>query len=238
MNIYLPANQHGRKNHIHTQEDLARLLSKAEKFVGSNNEICHTFYRDKNSGYFDDISVNKNGDMQVCRKDHHGDPKSPINGRINGLFFSTNVQYGTTEPIPWSVFGNTRLLIPMEQLYSICPNLWFADFYCIHEPHIVTLVMTEPNSETDEFCREHLVQLNWHTNRFFSRALTCKDYRYNETEPIFRVTTSGVFVEVFFTEGLNICRYLNSLRHVDMRGQRSGGGVGLKKDPDCGICNI
>ena len=203
--------------------------------MDSDNEICHTCYRDKDSRYFNDVRLYKGGYMQVYRKDHHGDPKSPINGRINGLFFSTNIQYGTTEPIPWSVYGDTRLFIPMEKLYRKCPNLWFADFYCIHDPHYVTLVMTEPDSETDEFCRKHLVPLNWKTNRFLSRKLV---YRYNKTEPIFRVTTSGVFVEVFFTEGLNIRSYLNYRRQVDMKGQRTGGRVGLEKDPDCEICNI
>ena len=237
MNIYLPANQRERNNHIHNKKDLTRLLSKAEKFVGSKNEICHTFYRDKNSRYFDDIRANKNGYMQVCRKDHHGDPKSPINGRTDGLFFSTNIQYGTTEPIPWSVFGDTRLLIPMEKLYRKCPNLWFADFYCIHRTHYVTLVMAEPDSKTNEFCRTHLVPLNWKTNRFLSRELVY-NYRHNENEPIFRVTTSGVFVEVLFTEGLNISSYVNYLKHVDMTGERTGGRVGLEKNPDCEICNI
>ena len=212
-------------------------MSKAGEFVVNfGDEICHTFYRDKESGYFDDISVNKNGPMQVCRKDHHGDPKSPINGRINGLFFSTNVKYGTTEPIPRSVYGDARLLIPLEQLYSKCTHLWFADFYCIHRIHFVTLVMTEPDSKTDEFCRRHLVPLNWKTNGFLSRELVYT--YYNETEPIFRVTTSGVFVEVFFTKGFNISSYLNALRHVDMTGQRSGGRVGLRKATNCRICNI
>ena len=208
--------------------------------MGGDSEICNSFYRDKDPDYFNDIRANKNGHMQVYRKDHHGDPKSPINGRIDGLFFSTNVQYGTTKPIPRSVYGGARLLIPMEQLYSKCTNLWFADFYCIHDPHFVTLVMTEPNSETDEFCRKHLVPLNWKTNRFLSRELVY-DYRSNKTEPIFRVTTSGVFVEVFFTEGFNINRYLRASGlyiYVAMTGQRSGGRVGLKKATNCRICNI
>ena len=138
---------------MHNKKDLERLLSKAEEFVVGGDEICHTFYRDKDSIYFDDIRMNKSGNMQVYRKDHHGDPKSPINDRINGLFFSTNVLYGTTEPIPWSVFGDTRLLIPMEQLHRKCPNLWFADFL-LH----LSDTLRHPGHDWNEFRNRRVLQ--------------------------------------------------------------------------------
>jgi hypothetical protein len=231
------------KDDIHNKRKLKKLLRKAEDFVSGNTEMCHYFYRDKKESYFDDLRKYEKGSMVVYRKDHRGDPKSPINGRMDGLFFSTNVGYGTDQPVPWSIYGDTRLKIPMERLYKKCPNLWFTDFYCIHAPHIATLVMTRPGSASDKFCRRYLIPLSWENNCFLQREDVSEDDSDDSSdtrsdESIFRVTTSGLWVEVFFTENINIKQYLKSLEDVTMKGRRSGGTTGLTKNAYCSTCNV
>jgi hypothetical protein len=219
------------KAKIHKQKDLEKLLRKAEAFDSSPIRRCLYFYRDKNRAYFSNIRQNDGGTMKVYRKDFHGDPKSPINGRMCGLFFCTNVEWEKDTPVQKSIFGDTRLMIPMEKMYEVCSNLWFTDFYCVFKPHYVTLVMTKPGSDSDRFCREHLVQLDWKTNCFLRRVES------DDLGVIYKVSTS-MWVEVMYTENLNISDQLSSLQRVPMTGQRTGGTTGLKKKTFCSTCNI
>ena len=84
--------------------------------------------------------------MKKIRKDTNGDPNCPINERLRGLHFSCNVDYKTGEPVPFSVYGRTRLLVDVDYLFSLCPHLYFADFFCLNRPHHIVLVMTRPGS--------------------------------------------------------------------------------------------
>lgn len=75
--------------------------------------------------------------------------KSPVSGRLKGLFFCANLFKGQL-PNP-SPYGKHRLQVPVEDLLANC-HLYFADFYCIHSAknqHYVVLVAAKEDSDED-----------------------------------------------------------------------------------------
>ena len=182
---------HNEDNH-HTKDDLRCKYIKATSYMnsrgyGSNFHGCYKLYRDHNDMalYFQVLSDNV---IPVRIKDMHGDQKSPINGRLSGVFFSANVDFSTGQPKEPSIYGPHRILIPPSDVVSLCPNLYFADFYCNYtESHYVTLVMTKPGTASDTFCESSLPRLNIKTNPFFQ-----------ENNGQFSVT-GHLWVEIFVT---------------------------------------
>ncbi|KAI0216721.1 Phytanoyl-CoA hydroxylase-interacting protein-like, partial [Lamellibrachia satsuma] len=130
--------------------------------------------------------------MTVYTKDNNGDPKSIINGQIDGLFFATSVDPDTSQPPDWSFFGRKRISISAKTMLTRDSNLYFADFYCNHKEHYVTLVLTKPGSKTDRFCKNRLINLDIREN----------DFLYRSNKKVY--VTSEVFVEVFYTEDIDL----------------------------------
>jgi Phytanoyl-CoA hydroxylase-interacting protein C-terminus len=201
------------------------------------NSPCHVLYRNKSPADFADVFNRFGGIMKPYIKDNSGDQLSPINGQINGLFFMAEVQQGTSgEPCSASAFGSTRLIVPIDAMLELAPNLYFADYYCMKGiSHYVTLVLTRPGSDADRFCSEYLLPLDLtdqNTNNFFFR-----DARGN-----MRVA-SAVKVEILFTEDVNI-GHLTKYRGARIqervpligKGHTTPGGV--RKRADCPICNL
>jgi hypothetical protein len=139
--------------------------------------------------------------MEVYDKDNSGDPASPINGKIKGLFFMAKNVNG--KPPPDSPFGCCRLQVPAEVLLNETPNLYFTDFYCmLGNIHYVTLVMTKSHSSADDYCRGRLLSLSlddpWN-NPFLFRI----------NNQLFVNNANNFLVEVFYTENIDINYLLN-----------------------------
>src|SRR5688572_928787 len=109
----------------YTLDELRQLHQIAVANVGQRSAPCVWLYRNKKPEYFDDILQNHEWIMKPYPKDNSGDPRSPINGRIDGLFFMASVQPGSKkgEPIRESAFGKHRILVPVEELLEKAPNL-------------------------------------------------------------------------------------------------------------------
>lgn len=192
---------------------------------------CQWFYRNKSPMYFEEI-LNRQGRMEVELKDLSGDPGSPINGRVSGLFFMASVDRGsrTGEPIPVSPFGSCRLLVPVKDMLYKAPNLYFTDFYCMtgRDYHYMTLIMTAPGSEADQFCEKFLLDLNIDQNPFLLMDKSGQ----------LRVTTKDrLLVEIFYTENLDISNY--ELKYdIPLVGKGSSTTGGIPKYRYCTICNL
>ncbi|KAK2138498.1 hypothetical protein LSH36_2929g00004, partial [Paralvinella palmiformis] len=128
---------------IHSVRDLTILLNKAKIYTRGRFVKIPYFYRDKTETYFQTIE-REGGLMKGYKKDCHGDPKSPINNRLDGLFFSVNIDPITRRPPSTSIYGDCRLIVPVKNIMELCPNIYFTDFYCVRKPHYVTLVLTRP----------------------------------------------------------------------------------------------
>ena len=126
-------------------------------------------------------------------KDNNGDPASIISGQINGLFFATGVDPQTGEPPNWSFFGTKRVSIEATAMLDASANLYFADFYCINKAHYVTLVLTRPGTDTDQFCEKNIIILDTRHNDFLWRSAT---------DEVF--VTKAVWVEVLYTEDVDL----------------------------------
>ncbi len=192
-------------------------------------------YRNKPHHYFEDIQKNHSNIMKPYIKDNNGDPASIINRQINGLFFSAVVDHNTGGPIPFSYFGDTRLLVEAAHFFQN-PNarLYFADFYCVgvNRPHYVTLVMTERGSHTDRFCDEKLMELDIHNNSFL--------YYNQHQQNVWTCNTARV--EVLYTEDIDLTKWLTdhgcTLGKTPIRGKGSSTPGGLPKEASCRICNL
>lgn len=196
---------------------------------------CVWLYRNKSPDYFDEIFAGRGGIMEVIPKDNNGDPGSPINSRMRGLFFLASVdrQSNNGQPIPVSPFGSTRVCIPAAELVNPSVNIYFADFYCMKADnayHYVTLVIARPGSEVDAFCVKRLFKLDLNTNPFL--------FRYGSGE--LRVTSMDrLLVEVFFTENVDIGPYRGQLiEGVPLVGSGSSTQGGIRKFPFCTKCNL
>ncbi|XP_067674890.1 phytanoyl-CoA hydroxylase-interacting protein-like isoform X2 [Haliotis asinina] len=214
-------------NHTYFAEYLQKLLDKANNHSGSGTfEAVHYLYRNKPASYFQDIRNNHNGIMKRRTKDHGGDPSCPINGKLGGLFFGvTLLRGGIPDKSP---FGNTRVQVPLSEVFKESSNLYFADFYCKpsrNRIHYVTLVLTKSDSEADRFCSENLIKLDVMSNLYLRK----QSYGYSTLK------RSKVFVDVFYTEDIDISNRILSSTGIYGRGQSIGG---IRKTGGCGICNV
>lgn len=200
--------------------------------TGCGHDICKYFYRTKSPAYFLDIDQNHGGVMEVYIKDNSGDAGSPINLTIKGTFFMASVRPGSNgEPIKVSCFGSARICIPVEQLLELAPNLYFADFYCMKSTiHQVTLVLTKPGSDADNFCVQHLLPLNINNP-------TESPFIFFDAAGQLRVATRDhLVVEVLFTENVNISQYPVSTVPTAGKGSSTPGGI--PKNSECTLCNL
>lgn len=200
----------------------------------SGSAECKWLYRNRSEEYFRDIMDNCGGMMKVYKKDNSGDPASPINGRIDGLFFMAKNKNG--EPPRYSYFGPRRLQVPASELLQMAPNLYFADFYCMQSSiHQVTLVMTKPGSKSDQFCRAKLLPL----------SVTDKQnnpFLFLSGVDLFTNNKKKLEVELLYTENIDVVELLSChnaiLSRVETKGRGHSRPEGIRKNPKCLICNV
>ena len=211
---------------VFTALELQTLLDMAQSRVrqrGRNKfSRCDVFYRNKPFAYFEQCKRNNNV-MTPYLKDQNGDPASIINGQIKGLFFATGVDPKTGQPPTFSYFGPKRVSLPATEMLTENSKLYFADFYCNHKAHYVTVVLTRPGSKTDRFCEKDLIKLDTGRNDFL--------WRNNQV-----YCSKKVWVEVLYTENVQLFSPLCSFSVVESRG--TSRPEGLVKNPSCIECNL
>ena len=222
-------------------KEVARLYYKAASFVHEKNASssrldfypCKVFYRTQTLSYFHDLEENHGNVMRPYIKDSNGDIRSPINGRIKGLFFSAAINWNTLAPKQSSPYGTRRLLVETNALINDDMRLYFADFYCRtvgpRYGHHVTLVFTRRSSRTDQFCEKYLQELDKIENIFLRIRSP------GEVE----VTGSGIWVEILYTENVNISTLKREglARFINVSCSNVRAGVQPKKTY-CSVCNI
>ncbi|XP_046365375.2 phytanoyl-CoA hydroxylase-interacting protein-like [Haliotis rufescens] len=213
------------------KEYLRKLLRKAEDHCSEGSiDTVSTLYRNKPSSYFDDIRQNHNNIMEPYLKDNGGDQRCPINGRLKGLFFNVTLRNGHLPDM--SPFGDTRVKMPLSEVFDDSANLYFADFYCKpsrRRVHYVTLVLTHSGSQADSFCQTHLLKLDSYTNIYLRK----KPYLSGTYETLDR---PAVHVEVMYTEAVNMTHRVLSLTSTFGQGHSTRGGI--RKTVGCSICNV
>ena len=188
------------------KSELRNLMQKAKNFQsrGNNSQRLPVkfAYRNKSRRYFSNIKNNKSYIMETYIKDNNGDLGCPINGQIKGLFFAVRPEASTMDMPEESLFGNTRIFLPIEKLIQTAITIYFADFWCHKKIHYLTLVATKRNSQTDIFCKEHLLELNMGNNPFF-RKNSSTNYHYSAMEPAFYCCREPR-VEILYTEDIDL----------------------------------
>ena len=222
------------------KSELKKLLQKAENFLlcGVNNNqlpVKHA-YRNKSRHYFDNIRINKSDIMEVYIKDNNGDPGCPINGQIKGLFFAVRPEPSTMNIPNISPFGDTRIILPVRKLIQPETKFYFADFYCNHKIHYITLVATIPNSTADKFCEKYLLKLSLESNPFFYRR-SSDPFFHGINEPAFYCCREPI-VEILYTENIDLSEDYIKWESVRTIGRGSSTPGGLPKRQSCTICNL
>ncbi|VDI13330.1 Hypothetical predicted protein [Mytilus galloprovincialis] len=223
-----------------TKQEYQALLNRTLSFIkilpGKFNTIDY-LYRNKSEMYFASIREYHSGIMKPYKKDHNGDPCSVINGNIDGLFFSTAVDFQTMKPLPESLYGPVRLHIDASTLFTPNFNLYFADFYCHYRVHYVTVVLTPKRSPTDKFCEGRLLKLDIRQNPFIYLSETKEDFY-----EVIVYLSNGLRVEVFYTEAVNISRIIENqqghFERVPTIGRGESRPSGIPKNNLCKICNL
>ena len=222
------------------KSELKLLMLKAMYFlsVGTNDQRLPVryAYRNKPRHYFENIRNNRSNIMEVYIKDNNGDPGCPINGQIDGLFFAVRPEPRTIEMPHESLFGDTRIYMPVQKLIQQETKFYFADFYCHKKIHYITFVATSPNSKADIFCQKYLLQLSLDSNPFFYRA----------PNPLFSPNTPAQYfccreprVEILYTEDVNLNEhYIQWQRNVPTIGRGSSTPGGIPKRRFCARCNL
>ena len=199
---------------------MAVLMDKAANFLSKHADYERFGFPnyitiDETPKFFQDIYTQNGGKMPPALKNDYGNPNNPINGRLLGLLFSARFVFSTGEPYGDSQFGPRRLKLPVTHLLTRNKHLYFADFYCMvpgpmtSERHHVTLVLCEPGSVSDAFCASVLPQLNIAGNPF----LYINVYQ-NGTASVH--ATKGAYVEIFYTEDMDISNMTQCFEDVDL----------------------
>jgi len=208
--------------------EMRQLEAKAVQFIEKNARWmrCELFYRDKTREYYDYCRYQCNGYLPPILKNKNGDPASPINGCVEGLFLGIGVDRKTGKLPSPSQFGNLRFHIPIRYLHWPDFNLYFADLYC-HvgaKSHHLTLVLTRAKSAADIFCRARLPQLN----------ITDNPFLYRDPMTGCMMHTTAAWIHIFYTETIPInAGWFETVNCVSARVK-----MGKPKNASCPVCNI
>jgi len=208
---------------------MRQLYDKAKTFIQKNERCmlpCEWFYRDKDKEYYEYCEYRCNGSLLPILKNENGDPASPINGCIKGIFLQASVDWRTGELPKLSPYGHVRFHIPIENVYGYNFNLYFADFYCNvgSNSHHLTLVITRPYSAADTFCAQRLLMLDRTNNPFL----------YAEWMTGRMMHTTSAWIHVFYTEAIPLD--VGWLSEVDCNSTSEK--LGKPKNAYCEDCNV
>ena len=221
--------------------ELQILLERAKKYkdieTGGTMLPVKRVYRNKPREYFEHIRRNRKNIMEVYTKDNNGDPRCPINGKIDGLFFGVRPDPSTMDIPNVSPFGEMRITIPVDALVNLSTRLYFADFYCHNKIHYVTLVTTQPNTIQDIFCRNHLPELSFVTNPFWIRQTAVTIWGKTSDKAMFYCCEEPR-VEVFHTQDVDLEEDYIEWDTVKTIGRGHSTPGGIPKRLGCSTCNL
>lgn len=212
---------------VYIKKELLRLMDLTHRFLFNSQMMSvDVLYRNKPTKYFLDIITKRNGIMIPYIKDNNGDQASPINNKINGLFFNVSGRHNMR---PSSPFGNFRFVTDVTRLLRYNSHLYFSDFYCTsNKGHYITLVVTTPGTIADILCERYLPRLNLYNNRYM---------QFNPyTHEVSVANARGLLTEILITDTVNI----NNGTFYEVRTVGCGHSTanGIPKKRNCSICNI
>lgn len=216
-----------------TVSELETLMARVDRLSPYKKfQNVQWIYRDKPESFYEK-AFQDGGVMRAYIKDHTGDKKSPINGKINGLFFAT-----AQPPSTISYFGSKRIRVPASFFFSEEAQrhnrkrvrLYFADFYCMSKMHWVTIVLTYEGSPADRFCDGKLPELDINEN----------DFIYVDYNGGVRMRTSSSFkTEIFYTADVDLPHWVRNGGVIEtVHGMGTSSTYGKPKRSNCHICNL
>ncbi|KAL7075312.1 hypothetical protein ACQ4LE_005698 [Meloidogyne hapla] len=226
-----------------SKSELERVMSLALRFCGDLMYQFDIVHRCKPKAYFDNIYSQLDGQrmMMPYLKDENGHPGCPINGEIEGCFFSSLLQ-GDSLPNA-SPFGDVQMILEVNKILDFKRmNMYFADFYCNQAfagsqgissaLHYITVVVCEKCSQTDKFCADRLLRLDPLNNKFL-KLLPATN---NGSPRYLTNSTQGLLVEIYYTKPVSLFQ-AKKFREIATIGKGSSRPMGLPNNKLCKICN-
>jgi len=207
-----------------------QLHDKAVEFLGKNGGTFmfgDLFCRDKTDEYYNYCRHRCRRFLPLQLRNENGDPASPVNGCIEGVFLGVNVDLKTGNLPATSPFGYRRFCIPVKDLYGLDFNLYFADFYCHSgsKSHHLSLILTRAYSDADIFCSTRLPRLNRMNNPFL----------YQDPITGCMMHTTGAWIQIFYTEMIHMSiGWFETVKWVYNTSEKTG----KPKNASCRLCNI
>uniref|UniRef100_A0A915DDH4 Uncharacterized protein n=1 Tax=Ditylenchus dipsaci TaxID=166011 RepID=A0A915DDH4_9BILA len=212
-----------------SKEEMHNLYEMAVKFAGDMLHPYKNLYRCKPKRYYDSIYHVEGRIMKPYLKDNNGQSACPINGVLHGLFFSARLKDNGQLPHS-SPFGEVRMQVPVEKLLNGDKvNMYFSDFYCNKKMHYVTLVICKKGSDSDRFCRDHLLLLSPTNNNFLKvvEGQNGKSFCVN----------LKVWVEIYYTEEISLFEAAK-FDQIETIGRGYSKEDGLPHNKSCLECNL
>ncbi|KAK0404867.1 hypothetical protein QR680_017671 [Steinernema hermaphroditum] len=221
----------GKFRAVFSLDEMQMLYRRAVVSLGHPHSYqrVEVLYRCKPANYFHEAVEEFSNTMVPYVKDENGHKACPINGSINGLFFSARLNRFRKVP-KISPFGDTQFIISANVLLDPDNLLYyFADFYCNSKSHYVTIVVCRPGSDANRFCAQHLPLLPKTQNPFMKIA------RMPDGECEYYVDQE-IWVEIYYTEVVPLS--LGRMRNVTAKGLGTSQLGGLEHNRKCTQCNI
>ncbi|KAF7631002.1 hypothetical protein Mgra_00008778 [Meloidogyne graminicola] len=219
-----------------SKSELENLMRLALKFCGDLMYQFDIVHRCKPKSYFESIYSQKDGQrmMMPYLKDENGHPGCPINGAIEGCFFSSLLQCDSLPSA--SPFGDVQMIVEVNKILDFKRmNMYFADFYCNQAfagaqgissaLHYITVVVCEKGSKTDRFCAERLLKLDPLNNKFLKLLPSAGSPRYLTN------STQGLLVEIYYTKPVSLfqAKKFREIATIGKGSSRPMGKLNLKK---------
>uniref|UniRef100_A0A7E4UPK1 PHYHIP_C domain-containing protein n=1 Tax=Panagrellus redivivus TaxID=6233 RepID=A0A7E4UPK1_PANRE len=209
-----------------TRSDLVKLYDRAVNYCDDSCMYAvNELYRCKPSDYWAKIEQNHDAIMKPYIKDNSGHPENNINGVLDGLFFSANLNPDFSARRK-SYFGNVKFSISINKMLDPrAVHFYFCDFYCNYSNHHVTIVVCHKETSVDKYCNRKLKRLR-KQNPFFEVCTS--------TNTLF--VNAGIELEFFYTENVDL--WEGQLKPIETMGRGTAYPGGLPNNKRCRICNF
>jgi len=216
---------------ILTKQEMIELLTKAEDYMEERPGVmveAKRIYRDKHPKYFEGVEKRHNNIMKTVKNTYYAQKRSPVNGKVPGLWFGVNIGTTTGRPMSFSPFGSVRFSVPIADLL-VGTNLYFSNFRCTHGSggvHYVTLIVTIPDTEQDKICKTYLPKLDYDNNAFIQ---TVEDPDTGE-ERFYIRTGFNPWIHILYTENVDLNEWQgdDKVKFSKITSRRSNGNTNEK----------
>ncbi|KAH7717100.1 Protein M01B2.12 [Aphelenchoides avenae] len=202
---------------VYTTVEVARLYKRAVKRATDDESLKEFHYLTHCSTA--EVFATGRLEAQLIRKCGHD--KNPINHRLQGIFFFTNLMRFDSQ----SFFRPFRRIFEPKRVFGRFGKklrVFFADYYCYGGSHRTCIVVCREGTEPYKFCQRYLKELDAEDNPFLCISRNpfgdIVGFKINHKDS----DTNKAFTEIVYTEDLDL-RELEEVQYTPASGHCKAG---------------